>query len=126
MAQGATLQVKGYTDFQRALRAAEKDDRLAVRGVFRHVGDQVKRDAVQEVNPVDAKSAAGYRTYVRQRGVGVEQSLRKTTGLHPEWGAWQMRHALVPALQANEEDTKRRIELALDQVADHFNTGGPV
>jgi hypothetical protein len=123
-AQGATLRVKDFQDFMRALAIADRKDARAIRDVLRHAGDTVKRDAVQEVDPVDSRSAAGYRTYVRQRGVGVEQSLRKTTGLHPEWGRWQMRHALIPALEANEDSTARDMERALDQVAIQFNRGG--
>lgn len=125
-AQGATLRVVGYQELLRALKLADKADRLAVRKVLRSVGDDVQRDAVQETSPVDARSAAGYRVYVRQRGVGVEQSLRKTTGLHPEWGSWQMRHALIPALEANEDDSERKMEEALSLVSDRFNRGGVV
>lgn len=124
--QGSTLRVEGYQELLRALKAADRADRLAVRKTLRGVGETVQRDAVQTLNPIDAKSAGGYKTYVRQRGVAVEQSLRKTTGVHPEWGSWQMRHVLIPALVANEDDTKRAMERALDQVTDRFNRGGIV
>ncbi len=124
--QAGTLRVVGYQELLRALKLAEKADRLAVRKVLRSVGEDVQRDAVQDVSPVDSRTAGGYRVYVRQRGVGVEQSLRKTTGLHPEWGSWQMRHALVPALEANEDSTERKMEEALSLVSDRFNAGGIV
>jgi hypothetical protein len=126
MPQGATLQVKGYQAFMRALVLADKADRKAVRTEFRKFGDIVRRDAVQRFSPVNARSAGGYRTRVRQRGVAVEQSIRKTTGVHPEYGSLQMRRALVPALWANEDDLIRDLEQALDRVADHFNHSGGV
>ena len=121
MPQGATLQVNDFTAFMRALQLAEKADRLAVRKELRKVGDRVKQAAAVSIAPINARTAGGYRTVVRQRGIAVEQSIRKTTGLHPEWGSYQMRRALLPALMANEDDTVRELEQALDRVADHFN-----
>ncbi len=66
------------------------------------------------------KSAAGYRVRVRQRGVAVEQSLRKTTGTRSDFGELQMRQALLPALEANEDRVESAMEAAIDTVADHF------
>jgi hypothetical protein len=126
MAQGATLAVNGYRDLLRGLKDADRGTRLAVRATLRHAGDAVRTDAAGRVAGKDARTAAGYKVRVRQRGVAVEQALRKTTGLHPEWGAYQMRHALIPALGAQAEETDRRIEQALDAVADRFNLGGGV
>lgn len=126
MPQRETLRVEGYRELVRAFRAADRDQRLALRHTLRDVGGIVQRDAVRRLSPIDARSAAGYRVYVRQRGVGVEQSLRKTTGVHPEWGAYQMRHALLPALAAKEGDVEQAMERALDLVANKFNRGGVV
>jgi hypothetical protein len=126
MPQGATLQVRDFTAFMRALALADKADRKAVRDELRQVGDIVRRDAVRFFSPVNAHSAGGYRTRVRQRGVAVEQSIRKTTGLHPEWGSLQMRRALLPALMSNEDTLTRGLEQALDRVADHFNHSGGI
>ena len=60
--------------------------------------------------------AAGYKVRVRQSGVAVQQSLRKTTGKRPDYGALQMRRALLPALDANEAETMQKVEAALDDV----------
>lgn len=124
MATGATLSVNGYQELLRALKTADREQRLAVRATLRHTGDATRAAATQRLSAVDARSAAGYKVRVRQRGVAVEQSLKRTTGLHPEWGAYQMRHALIPALEDNEDETNRRMQLALDAVAAHFNHGG--
>jgi hypothetical protein len=123
MAEAATVRVTNYRETMRALARSDAASRKAVRAEFRHVGDLVKQDAAQRFSRYDAKSAAGYRTRVRQRGIAVEQSLRRTTGRHPEFGALQMRRALVPALESNEEGTVRALEEALDRVCDRFNTG---
>jgi len=124
MPQGSTLQIKGYTQLMQALAQADKASRKAVRDELRQAAEHVRLDGAMLFAPTDARSAAGYRTRVRQRGVAVEQSLRKTTGKHPNYGGLQMRRALEPALDRNEDRTVREMEAALERVCDRFNTGG--
>lgn len=126
MPQEATLQVEGYRELLRAFQQADRAQRLGLRHSLREVGEIVQRDAVRRFSPINARSAAGYKVRVRQRGVAVEQSIRKTTGAHPEWGDLQMRRALLPALEANEANVEQACERTLDQVANHFNRGGLV
>src|SRR4029077_2844224 len=95
--QAATLQVKGYTQLMQALAQSDKASRKAVRDELRKAAEHVRLDGATLFAPTDAKSAAGYRTRVRQRGVAVEQSLRKTTGQHPEFSALQVRRASTTA-----------------------------
>jgi hypothetical protein len=123
MPERATLRVEGYRQLMQALQLADKGSRKAVRDELRQAGELVRSDAVALFAPVDARSAAGYRTRVRQTGVVVEQSLRKTTGRHPEYGKLQMQRALLPSLQANEAATVREMEQALDRICDRFNAG---
>jgi hypothetical protein len=120
MPQGTTVRIHGYREFLRACDRAGKETKKYVRGTFREVGEIVRLDASSLLADESARSAAGYRTYVRARGVNVEQSLRKTTGLHPEWGDYQMRHALVPSMAVNEERVVDEFEQAIDRVCDHF------
>jgi len=104
----------------RACDLAGRETKREVRATFRKVGDIVKVEAAERFREVDAKSAAGYRTVVRQRGVSVEQSLRKTTGKRSDFGALQMRKALEPAVDAKEGEIEDAMEDAIDKVADHF------
>jgi hypothetical protein len=124
MAQGATLRVDGYRDLLRALATADRETKKALRATLRHAGEATQASAIRRLSPVDRRSATGYKIRVRARGVAVEQSLKRTTGQHPEWGGYQMRHALLPALDETAPETDRRMELALDAVAAHFNTAG--
>ena len=124
MPQAQTLRVKGYQEFLRACSNAEKESKKYVRGTFRTVGDIVKENAALRMTSTSWKSAAGYKTRVRQRGIAVEQSLRKTTGRRPDWGKTQMRKALLPALTENEDRVAKEFERALDIVADHFEGRG--
>ncbi len=123
MPQTETLKVIGYTEFMRACARGEKDTKKYTRDVLRATGDAVKTDAAGRFAKYDAKSAAGYRTYVRQRGVSVEQSIRKTTGLRPNFGVLQMRRALIPALIEKEPETEKAMEHALDMIEIRFETG---
>ena len=114
------FRIKGYRELLRACNRAEKETKKEVRDTFRKVGDIVRVGATERFRSIDARSAEGYRTRVRQRGVAVEQSLRRTTGLRPDFGSLQMRDALEPALEAKSDDVEREMEDALDKVADHF------
>ena len=114
--QGATIEVKGWKELIKASRELPANSRRELRKAFRESGELVRSDAAARFTPIDARSAAGYTVRVRQSGVAVQQSLRKTTGKRPDYGALQMRRALLPALDANEAETMQRIEAALDDV----------
>ena len=123
MPQRATLAVVGYRELMRACNRGDKETKAYVRGTLRHVGDVVREDATRRFAPVDSRSAAGYRTRVRVKDVAVEQSIRKTTGKRPQYGAFQMRRALLPALAGHENQLNRELEHALDLIERHFETG---
>jgi hypothetical protein len=110
--------VRGYKELVKASYAADRALRKQMRDTFRAVGEPVRSEAAIRFSRYDARSAASYRVRVRQRGVIVEQSLRKTTGKHPEYGRLQMRRALLPAQAHQEPETLRRIERAVDEVCD--------
>lgn len=111
--------VKGYKQFLRACDRAGKETKTEVRGEFRHVGDLVKAEWQQQFSAIDEDSAAGLRTRVRQRGVAVEQSRRRVTGLRRDYARLQVRYG-TEALEAKAPEVERRMEKAIDRVADHF------
>lgn len=121
-----TVRVSGYREFLRASDRAGKESKKFARTAYREVGNLVRdeaRDRIRSEGTLPAsseKTAAGLRTYVRQRGISVEQSLRRTTGKHPEYGSWQMRHGLIPALDAKTGEVLNATDEALDKIADHF------
>ena len=115
--------VKGLREFQRALRECDKETRKQVRDRFRKVGESVREGAAARFMHISPRSAATYRVVVRQRGIAVEQSRRRTTGNRPDFGARQMAVALGPSLEAHEDETMRELERALDDVADVFDRG---
>lgn len=119
--RGSTLRVDDFEKFMRIIAKADRATSKALRDEIRQAGGHVRDDAAEKFAGYDAKTAAGYRVIVRQRGVAVEQKLRKTTGKHPEFGRLQMRKALVPALDENTDDTTRALNEALDRIAARFN-----
>jgi hypothetical protein len=112
----ATIVVTGYKEFLRAAKNAGTATNLEVRAAFRRSGEIVRADAAERLAKYSTKSAAGLKVRVRQRGVAVEQSLRKTTGAHPQYGSLQMRKSLLPALAAKEPEVEAEFEKALDEV----------
>jgi hypothetical protein len=121
----AEVAVKGYRDLMRGFANADKQSKRELRRILAQAGEAVRQDAAGRIaaHPHGGRIATMLKTGVRQRGITVRQSLRKTTGLHPEWGAWQMRHGLVPARAAQMPETMRLLEHAMDQVANRFNHG---
>lgn len=117
-----TLRVRGYREFVRACDHAGKTIKREVRSALRDVGDVVRAEAQRLFSSTDARSAAGYRVSVRQRSVAVVQSLRKTTGTRPDYGSLQMRTAFLPALKNREAAVERRMEHAIDVIADNFDS----
>ena len=131
-----TVVVKNYREFLRACDLAGKETRKAMRAELRLAGGLVRDDAQVKFSRYGtagagqlnfggsrashADSAAGYRVRVRQRGVEVEQSLRKTTGKHPEYGSAQMRHGLIPAAKAKEPEFVAGVEAAISVICDRF------
>ena len=119
----AQARVKGLREFQRALARCDKESAKQVRDRLRAVGEKVRAGASERLMPISPRSAATYRVVVRQRGVAVEQSRRRTTGKRPDFGTLQLTRAMVPALEANEQETMDELERALDEIEAIFERG---
>ena len=114
------IKVKGLREFQRACNKSSKEVKSGLRRRLRESGDIVRDEARSRFAGIDARSAAGYRTAVRARGVSVEQRLGRTTGRRPDFGALQMRDALVPALDAKSGEVERKLEDMLGDLVNGF------
>jgi hypothetical protein len=116
VAQQETVRVTGLKELQKALRQMDADVAKELRRELKDAGTVVQQQAISLFSPISAGSALGFKVRVRQRGVAVEQSKRRTTGLHPEFGGLQMRRALLPALESNEDAVVAKVEHMLDTV----------
>lgn len=126
--QAATTRVEGLREFIRACDAADKETKRLVRDELRKTAEPVRDDARLKLtrgvarSPSIARTAAGYRIVVRRTGIiSVEQKLRKTTGKRPDFGALQMRDALIPALEENRDDVNRKMDEAVERIVERFD-----
>jgi hypothetical protein len=120
VATTTTLRVKGVRELVRAADAAGKETKKLVRDRLRKVAEPVLADWRRELSRYDARSASRLGISVRRTGsVSVEQRLRRTTGLHPDFGALQMTQA-VAALDENAMRIEHEFEQAVDEIADNF------
>lgn len=111
------VKVKGLKELERALKASDKETAKGFRKELREAGKIVALDARSRMGGIDRYSATGIRPRVRGGvNVSVEQSRRRTTGKRPDFGALQMRRALVPALESKRDEVERRVENLLDAV----------
>ncbi len=126
-----TLVVTGFKELVASTAYLIPSERAATREALESVGEIVRLGGARGLiqykeskynRPQDAvRSATGFKVRVRSRGVEVEQSLRKTTGLHPEWGSAQMRHGLLPSLYGSEAAITAEFDRAIDKVVIAFN-----
>jgi len=126
-----TLVVSGFKELVKATSYLVPAERAATREALDKVGELVRVEGARNLiqykedkyhRPQDAiRSASSFKVRVRQRGVEVEQSLRKTTGLHSWWGAAQMKHGLIPALYDSEAAITEEFDKALDVAITQFN-----
>lgn len=118
------LVVRGDREVIRGFEIADREARTAVNGTLLQAGEAVRKDAAGRINPKSAKTAGGYRVISRDRAVAVEQTVPKTSGLRPDWGGYQMTHALQPAATDQQPKTDEKMRAAMDVVAGHFNSSG--
>jgi hypothetical protein len=121
MAQaGAQVKPESLRSFKQACYRTDNETDQALQISLKKAGELVRAGAAYRTAPVHALTAAGYRTRMRSTSVVVQQRLPKTTRLHPEWGSWQMKNALLPAVYANLGRINREFETGVDKVCDRF------
>lgn len=108
------VSVKGLRELERGLRETDKDTAKALRKELREAGKVVALEARRRHAFVSPRSAMGIRPRVRSGlVVYAEQSRRRTTGQHPEFGVVVMEGALLPAKEAKTPEVKEMVERAI-------------
>ena len=116
----SSVKVRGLREFGKAVNKSGKETRKLVRNTLKPVGEIVREEAVSRFNRISPRSAKGFKTKVRRGAfVSVEQTLRKTTGKRPDFGARQ-RVLLEEALEHKSGEVEREFEKAVDRVIDIF------
>lgn len=111
-----TIKVTGLREFVRACDHSSKAVKSGLRKRLREAGQIVRDEARRLFSPIDEGSAASFGVSVRQRGVSVEQRKRKVTGQRPDYGALQMRDALLPARGRKMGEVEQMLERVLDDI----------
>ncbi len=131
MAGGAVRMQVNPRHLRGLLTACDRADEnldAEVKATLKRAGEIVRSDAAGRMAPKHSKTAAGYKVRIRasrkgRRRVSVAQSKRKTTAKHPEWGAWQIRHSLLPAVRANVGRVEQEFDEAASRVSRRFEVG---
>lgn len=114
MAAPFKVVVKGDKELERAFKKLRKDVLRELRSALRKAAEPVRAEAASLFSSYDPRSAGGYKIRVRQRGVAVQQTIGRTTGLRPDFGSLQMRSALLPALKDKQEEVVTAVNLMID------------
>lgn len=119
--------VRGLRDLQAGFARADKESRLFVRKALGEAAEPVRRDAealASDRIPRIGSAWARMRTGVTRRSVYVapkKRGAKATARRRPNLAPLLMERAMQPALDRNAGDAERRVETALDRIADHFN-----
>lgn len=110
-----SIQYEGLREIAHALKETDATTLGELTRDLGKVGEVVRKEAVTLFDRYDTYSAAGFDVRVRVNTsslalVSVGQSLLKTTGLHPEWGALQVTEALLPARDHKMIEAERTLE----------------
>jgi hypothetical protein len=113
----AGVRVHGIREVNAAFR--EIDKKLAKE--FRVDLKKAATPVVQEAQRLETRWRGASIGTIRAKSSGprvfVEQSAKKRTGLRPDFGALQMRSALVPALEDKRDVVFNEVEKVLDHYA---------
>ncbi len=127
MPAAAGVKVHGLKELNRAFARASKDARREVRHVEGEIAEPVRRDAEslasREISHIGTQWSA-MRIGVTRKSIYVAPKRRNRGGSkRPNLAGLLMDKAMQPALKKNQDNIEARVELALDKLADHFNTG---
>lgn len=111
------VRVRGLRELQRDFKKMSGGLSGEVDDTLKEAAEIVAQEARSRFSHISSRSAQGYKP--RLKGFGrayVQQSRRKTTGKRGDYGALQMRKALLPALGAKEKE----VVDALDKMLGRF------
>lgn len=109
--------MKGLREVQSALRQVNKAVSKDLREELKRAGEPVAASARAKLSRYQGAST-NVRVHPLGKGVFVRQNARKVTGLRGDFGAVQMRHVFIPALDENQGRVLSEVEDALDRFAD--------
>lgn len=122
MAGGGAIRVEGVKELNAALGKLNRSLQRDLQRELRAVAEPTAEGTRERASKFSAPTVAGIRAASRSGAALVRQRAGKTTGQRPDFAGIQMREAFLPALQAAEPETIRRLEEMLDRLAGSFTT----
>lgn len=114
------VHVENLRTFLRACDVADEKTALFLRVGLHDIAEDVAKDARALYEPYSARGAEGVKPKVTRPGNAiVAQTLRKTRNAmrsRPNFGGLMMRTALLPALRANEENIRAKVQLLFAEI----------
>lgn len=118
---GSTVRVRGLRELQRDFKKMSGDLNKEVDRELKEAAGIVSEEARSRFVAYNSGSAAGFRPRVKGFGRAfVEQSRRRKTGKRPDYGALQMRKALLPALGAKQNEVIERLDKMLGRLGGDY------
>ncbi len=113
----ASVKVKGLRELRSAIKRVDDDLSREVDQELLGIAGEVAGDAARRFRATSARSAAGFKPKARGFGrVTVVQTVRSKK-VRPQFGAIQMRDALIPAVWSKADDTERALDRMVGRLA---------
>jgi len=107
-----TIHVEGYREVVRALDRVNRKSKRTLLAALRAGAEPIASDARGRLARYNEISLSTIRPAAQQRGVMVIQRKKRVTGKRPDFGALQMTHGLIPALQDHRNEIPGLVETA--------------
>ena len=112
-----TIRVRGLRELERGLKKMGSDLPKEIDRELKEAAQIVAEEARARFAGISPRSAAGFRPRIKGFGsVFVEQSRRRTTGTRGDYGALQMKRALLPALGSKQGEVIERLDRMLGRL----------
>ena len=112
------IRIEGLDALDRTWRVIDDDLRRELQKEMQDAARIVSEDARSRLSRYNARSAMGIRARIERRTMAVvEQRRARTTGKRGDWGALQMRKALVPARAVRRSEVIARLDRMLGRLA---------
>lgn len=109
------VKIEGLKELDRALRKVDRDLGKELRVALKDAAGIVADDARSRASLYGSKTAAGIKPAVRAGQGLVRQSIGGQR-IRPVFGSVLMRHALLPALEAKQEQVVERLDRMLGEL----------
>jgi hypothetical protein len=111
-----TIRVHGLRETLRAFQKLDREASKELRAELVRAAFPVAEDVRARLARYQGASLNTIRPGATQKGAFVRQNKRKVTGRRADFGALQMTHGFLPALEENADEVNADVERLLDKL----------